>query len=126
MGTTTYTTTLDLFYCSQCGVPFGLEANFEHRARSKRTTFYCPNGHSQWFPGQTDSARRKDAERRERATRELLAAEERSHRTTRGHVTRKKKDLEKVRAGVCPVDGCHRHFENLERHIASKHPSYTP
>lgn len=124
MSTRVYTTTLHLFFCCDCGVPFGLEANFEERMREQRTTFFCPNGHSQWFPGRTEKQRRIEAERREQATRDLLRHEERRAATLKGHVTRKKKQLEQVRAGVCPVEGCHRHFQNLQRHIATKHPGY--
>lgn len=134
MATTTkYTGTLELYYCASCGVPFGLERNYAKRAREERTTWRCPNGHSQWFPGKTDEQLRKEAEakledarRRIAATRELLHAEERSHSATRGHVTRKKRELARAKAGVCPVDGCHRHFQNLGRHMKTKHPDYTP
>jgi hypothetical protein len=55
----------------------------------------------------------------------LLRAEERSHAATKGVVTKQKKKLAKVVGGVCPVDGCHRNFKDVRRHIATRHPNYT-
>lgn len=63
--------------------------------------------------------RREAAERRVQATRDLLYAEERSHAATRGHLTRTKK---RGGHGVCPC--CNRTFQQLARHMKSKHPDY--
>jgi hypothetical protein len=107
-----------------CGIPVGLpESLYDWMQRDSKNSCYCPNGHSFHF-GNTTAEKLREAERRleqerlrTKATRDLLAAEERSHVATRGHLTRVKKRVQK---GVCPH--CNRHFENLERHMHSKHP----
>lgn len=131
MATLTYTGTLRIEQC-WCGIRHAIPEELYIEARDRGQRVYCPLGHV-WVFGNTtqqelEKAQQKlaDERRRVQATRELLAQEERSHAATRGHVTRKKKQLAKVRAGVCPVDGCHRHFTNLDRHIATKHPDYQP
>lgn len=115
--------------CCTCGIAFGMTEDFMHRRRNDHKSFYCPSGHGQHYTGKSDATKLREAERmlgderrRLQATRDLLAAEERSHASTRGHVTRKKKELSRVHAGVCPVEGCRRHFTDLGRHMKTKHP----
>lgn len=109
--------------CYSCGISFAMPSDFKESRLRDRKTFWCPNGHSQHYVGKTDAEKLVEAQRALQATRDILAQEERSHAATRGHLTRAKK---KVKAGVCPAPGCHRHFTNLERHIASKHPGFVP
>lgn len=54
-----------------CGVTFGLTDGFEDRRKEDHKSFYCPNGHSMSYRGETDSARAD----REHARAELKAAE---------------------------------------------------
>lgn len=123
----TYTEKLETTTC-WCGIHLAVPANLlRHAKDDSSNSIYCPLGHKFYF-GETnkerleeETRRRQEAERRARATRELLAAEERSHSATRGHLTRQKR---RVSAGVCPVEGCHRHFQNLDRHMQSKHPEF--
>ena len=49
----------------------------------------------------------------------LLDTEERSHAATRGHLTRAKKQVHRAEHGVCPH--CNRSFQNLARHMQTKH-----
>ena len=88
----------------------------------------CPLGHQWWYTGrnleeEAELARNEAA--RARAQRDQAQA---SARAQRGAATRARNERDRLKAhataGVCPVDGCHRHFTNLERHIASKHPDY--
>ena len=117
--------TLVVEECGECGVLFALPNNLRRRALEDHTRYlWCPNGHSLVFKGKTEAQKlqeRLDAER-ERSGR--LAAERDQTaaclRATRGVVTRMKK---RASAGVCP--GCNRSFENLARHMASKHPDFT-
>jgi hypothetical protein len=109
--------------CYLCGIAFGMPSDYKEVRLRKRDTFYCPNGHGQHYTGKTDAEKLREANERLQATRDLLAAEERSHIATRGHLTRAKK---KIKGGVCPAPGCKRHFTDLERHIASKHPGFSP
>lgn len=110
--------------CITCGVVIGLEASlYDERVRD-HVNFFCPNGHSQHFMGETHEEKlkrelevqRKFAEnankRREWAEQEAKKAKEAE--------TRAKKKLTRVKNGVCPC--CNRSFQNLKRHMATKHP----
>jgi DNA repair exonuclease SbcCD ATPase subunit len=126
MSTMTYAGTLVIDQC-YCGIQHAIPHQLQKQAAEDGKGIYCPLGHK-WFYAETvqqklerEQQARREAEQRIRATRELLHAEERSHAATRGHLTRHRK---RAQAGVCPVQGCKRHFQDLERHIASKHPDY--
>lgn len=119
------TETLESLSCSRCGVLFAFPESMVTNRRADGETFWCPNGHGQVFRETEVMRLRKRLERAESsitAWRDQAEAAERSLRTTRGHLTRARN---KQQAGVCPADGCHRHFENLQRHIATKHPDLT-
>ena len=60
--------------CAKCGVEFGLTDAMEHARREDHAWFYCPNGHSQHFPGRTAEEKRIE---------ELEASWQRTSRTLR-------------------------------------------
>jgi hypothetical protein len=113
--------TLYTIHCAHCHMMFAITRDFEERRRSDRTSFYCPSGHSQWFQGITDKERAKRAEARAQALRDQLDASERSRAALKGVATKMKAKVEKAEAGVCPH--CHRSFQDLRRHMKSKHLS---
>ena len=123
--------------CCNCGVLFAMTKDFKdeklkYRNSPNRKTFYCPNGHPQFYMGETEEQKLK---------RELAQAQkdkdwyERSYKTARqqaehernrangykGHATRISK---RVKNGVCIC--CNRTFADLARHMATKHPTFTP
>lgn len=119
--------------CWKCACEYGIPDELYTAAKaSEKISFYCPYGHSgHYAEGETaeDKLRRErdrlvqrlaqkddeikhQRERAEGAERRLTAA--------RGQVTRIKN---RVSAGVCPC--CNRTFENLARHMHSKHPDYS-
>ena len=108
--------------CVNCGVIYGVDAEFEAARRRDGKTFYCPNGHAMSFT-ETDAMRLKqERERNARLTASLdqsyaaLAEEEKRRRAKEREIARLQK---RIQNGVCTQ--CHRHFANLERHMASKH-----
>lgn len=46
---------LEIHSCPKCGIVYAITENFENRKRQQHDPFYCPNGHSIWFPGKTDT-----------------------------------------------------------------------
>lgn len=133
----TPTVTLVTEECCSCGIVFAMPKDFKQTCLEYREKkpFYCPNGHQQWYTGESDAELlRREKERattlearlraaQARATHEAdqrLAAE-RSARAHRAAHTRTKK---RVAAGVCPC--CKRHFADLGRHMAGQHPDYAP
>jgi hypothetical protein len=119
-------TQLEAVTCAACGVLFAAPEHMIDKRREDGKTFYCPSGHNLVYGSENERlkkelSRAKDRAASERARRDQAEA---SLRATKGVVTKQRKKLEKVVAGVCPVDGCKRHFRDLRRHIATKHPGY--
>ena len=50
-----------------CGITFWTTDHYDDRRRDKHDSFYCPNGHTMSYPGQTDAqklaAEKKEADR---------------------------------------------------------------
>lgn len=113
--------TLNLFVsdCAACGVVFGIPQDLEKRRRSDFKSFYCPNGHDLVFSGKSDEQKLKDAEAREVALRDQLDASIRDAEAARAALLR---DRSRIANGVCPC--CNRSFENVRRHMETKHPEY--
>lgn len=113
--------------CVICGVVFWMTDTLYKARRQDGRTFYCPNGHGMSYTEtEADKLRRErdrlaqQQARLEDNIRELSHALDHEHRRSaayKGQVTRLKT---RANAGLCPC--CNRHFTNLERHIASKHP----
>jgi hypothetical protein len=124
MSTLTHITTLVQTSC-WCGIALAVPQELYNEAQRAGHGIYCPIGHSFVFGNTTEKKLRETQERlaeerrRLTATRDLLHQEERSHSATRGHLTRTKK---RVAHGVCPC--CNRTFQNLGRHMQTKHPDY--
>lgn len=135
MSTQTFTGTLVVQDCCNCGMTFGVPREFDRARHSDKASFCCPRGHWQAYVGKSDEQTAKDekarADRAEqdaawaRARADRLAmerdAEARSARAYRGHVTRLRN---RIANGVCPVQGCRRPFSNVKAHIESQHPEW--
>ena len=120
----TYTETLVVTHC-WCGIALAIPANLKRNARNNGDAIYCPLGHKFSY---RDSFKQQFTREREQhlatkeqylATKDLLKHEERSHAATRGHLTRTK---QRIGHGVCPC--CRRTFQNVARHMQTKHPGY--
>jgi hypothetical protein len=106
--------------CYSCGVLFAMVEDFWEHRQNDRKNFYCPNGHSQaYLSGKTDAQKLRDAEARETALRDQLAAAVRDAEATRVALIR---DRHRFANGVCPC--CDRYFANVHRHVSSQHPDY--
>lgn len=117
--------------CVTCRVPMWIDSETEATLRRTEQEFFCVHGHTQFFPrGPTEAEKlraRLDEERRraERAEQRIAQAnDEAEHernraRAYKGQATRLRN---RAKAGICPC--CNRHFQQLERHIANKHPDF--
>lgn len=127
-------TTLHAVTCATCHMLYAIpDSLYRSAVRYPGETengwkLCCPLGHEWWFTGVDVDQQLRDE--RDRAARERARHDQTRARLTaqRGAATRARNERDRLKrhatAGVCPVDGCHRHFTNLERHIASKHPAY--
>jgi DNA repair exonuclease SbcCD ATPase subunit len=125
--------------CSGCGILYAMPEEFQKERLADKRAFYCPNGHQQNYTGKSETQKLReqlDEERRQRQHAqqqieyEAQLRRQESERADRernrangykGHATRITK---RAKAGVCPC--CNRSFENLRRHMASRHPQFTP
>ena len=109
--------------CGKCGVAFAIPESMRSEKERDGGNWFCPNGHSRVY---RETVTEKLAKERARSAR-LVAERDQldaSLRATRGVVTRKTNELKRVKAGVCPC--CNRSFQNLHRHMETKHPDFDP
>jgi len=113
-----------------CGVTVIMTEQEMRDYRRNHKWWYCHRGHRQVFNGESDveamRRERDEAIERERRAQKAMEWERVNHQhtknslaATKGHVTRQKK---RAAAGVCPC--CNRTFQQLAKHMASKHPGY--
>lgn len=127
MTTTTILTTLVHEECCNCHVVFGMESRHRQRLIDNGKSFYCPSGHEQHYSQSTvqklKSQLEQESARLARERERRLGAEKESEyfRKSRdgmkGALVKAKK---RAVAGVCPC--CTRTFQNVARHMETKHP----
>lgn len=132
--TTTYLITLVPHTCGGCGVVFGMEQQHLQRLKDENGSFYCPNGCSRQFCGETKAQRAERLQRqaeqklqRERQWRDQREARlrdeaEAARRSAAAHKGAHTRTKNRVAKGVCPC--CNRTFQNLQRHMQTQHPEY--
>lgn len=114
--------------CCKCKTQYCFTDEFRRVAleRCEQFTFFCPNGHPQHYvrgESEVDKLRRE----RDRLAQQIAAKndaiehERRRVAAVQGQVTRLKN---RAKAGLCPC--CNRSFQNLARHMTTKHPKFDP
>jgi hypothetical protein len=106
--------------CSECAIRFLVPEAWRKERHADHRNFYCPNGHSQYYPQKSEAEvlrEELDRTRKDLGAR-LSEANERANKAE----SEAKRVRQRVRGGVCPC--CKRNFHALRRHMASKHPEY--
>ena len=110
--------------CCKCGIEMVLPQHYYNSRKVDHATFYCLNGHKQYYPGESDveeaNRLRRNAENDAERHRVRRKSAEKSAAAYRGQVTRIKR---RVGKGVCPC--CNHTFKNLADHMETKHPDYS-
>ena len=110
------TVTIEPMTCGECGVPFGITADFIRERRRDHKTWYCPNGHHRWYPGKAPEEELAETKARlldVRAERDRLADDNLT-------LARKNKTLRsRAKNGVCAF--CKRSFKNVKAHMDTQH-----
>ena len=122
--TITHSLNLSTITCYKCAVVFAIPTEHKERLLRDGGDFYCPNGHVQHY-SETEVMRlqRELTSAKSQALR--LSHEVDTVRTEHAKTSDELKRLEtRVKNGVCPC--CKRSFQNLKRHIKTKHPKYKP
>ncbi len=112
-------------HTGSCSIAYWLPEVFVERRRKNHATFYCPNGHGQLYPQESEEERLR---RELRDARLDAHAEAARARRLEGDLLTKAKEMKlfkrRIKSGTCPH--CRRHFANVERHMNSKHPEQEP
>jgi hypothetical protein len=107
-----------------CGITFAVPEKWMRGRQNDHQNFYCPNGHPRWFPGKSEAEKLRDELSRSKAERERLERERNeAHRKLLAAQKAEKRHKRRISNGVCPC--CTRSFQDLKRHMASKHPEFS-
>jgi hypothetical protein len=111
--------------CCNCGITFGMTQGFKNMRNEDGKSFFCPNGHSQYYTKsiatklkEANSAL-KNAKEDAKWWQEEAEAKAKALSSTKGQLTKVKNRIAK---GVCPC--CNRQFLDLNRHMDNQHPEY--
>lgn len=113
-------TDLQVKECPVCGVSYALPRILDERHQGNGTGWYCPNGDNLVYKDTEAMRLRHQLDQTEahlERTQGNLEGALRQVSAHKGVITKMKK---RSNNGVCQE--CHRHFENLQRHMSSKHP----
>lgn len=113
--------------CSQCGMQFAVAEQWRKERIEDHRTWYCPNGHQRHYPGESSSEKAQRLQREGELKAQAQINEERhlrlvAERELDKAVKAKRKIEKRIAKGVCPC--CNRTFEDLARHMGSKHKDY--
>ena len=107
--------TLETVTCCNCSVVFAMPDYMIKRLQERGGSFYCPNGHSQYY---TKSEVQRLREKLDEQTRAATQMAERAKAAEQ----KMKRMGKRVSVGVCPC--CNRTFQQLARHMKAKHPKF--
>ena len=114
---------MKILECATCGCSFGLTELYEKNRREDHVGFYCPNGHSNVFRGESDADKYKRLMEQAQSRVNSLQVQVESVQRSKDRVERTLKTMKKRAAvGVCPC--CNRTVSQLARHMQSKHKEF--
>ena len=124
---TKFTETVQVTYitetCCSCGVEFAMTQSFFAERQSDKDSFYCPNGHSQSYTGESyrKQIARLEAEKIALQSRIASTKAEAASEIAKAQAATKRM-VKRAAATMCPF--CHRTFATarMQRHLHTKHP----
>jgi hypothetical protein len=126
-ATVTLTATLEIFTCPVCGIHYGVPPNYARQRRMDGKDWHCPNGHQLTFGKSELEIVREELQRERQAldqekarVRDLKEQRDRVQESLAKEKESAKRLKRRIGNGVCPC--CKRSFDNLKRHMATKHP----
>lgn len=115
--------------CYKCGIVFAVPQYFRKTRLDDKQSFWCPNGHPQAYVESEADRLRKQLEEQKRSTEWWKGVAANKDKTIKGQniqIGKVKAKLHRterrIANGVCPC--CHRSFQNVMRHMKTKHPDY--
>lgn len=86
--------------CNSCGVLLWIAKTHNEELCRSHETFYCPNGHTMYYPGETCEAKLERAKREIVNKQYRLDYEKRSNSALKGVITKQRKRLTNNRTQV--------------------------
>lgn len=125
MSTIVLETTLVTETCINCGILFAIPFTYQSELKKDHKSFYCPNGHTQYYPQETEAEKlRKQLENERRTSLEMNRQREQIQRelneAKKAHEKKLKQLKRRAVAGTCEY--CRRTFVNKARHMQTQHP----
>ena len=126
--TETITHTFNVVSCYTCSAYFAITSSLYRRVVTKAEgSVYCPSCGNQTYWGESDEKKKiKQLETELRHKQVQIDREKQQTRIAKDQRDKSRKShskmRERVKNGVCPC--CSRSFENLLRHMKTKHPEY--
>ena len=129
MATIEFVVCYDLISCANCGICFGVDQRWRSQRLNDHRTFFCPNGHDQSYPAKSEAEiARAHAQQIEQKLQAQINEERHAKLAAQKEIEDLKKKQRKMQSrisrGVCTC--CNRTFEDLARHMASKHSNIIP
>ena len=108
-----------------CGHMVWLDEDHVREIKKTKESFYCPRcGNTNYFPAKTEEQKlRAELEHQTKLTQWAKMEAKHSENRRRAEKAAKTRIKNRIAKGVCPC--CNRAFENVQRHMATKHPDYT-
>lgn len=113
--------------CAECKGVFALMDQHIKRLRDSKETFYCPSGHANVYRESTEEKLRKELAAKESQIWQAKRAKELAEADA--ELAKKREELAagetrrlmtRITSGICPC--CNRFFQNVARHMQTKHP----
>ena len=123
MKTISVDVALTVINCGCCGGIYAINERFREKCQEDGKTWSCPYCKVGWGYAKGTNAKLKEEIERQKL--ELAAAQKRERDALaeaehfRKSRDAERKKMDRVKAGVCPC--CNRSFQNLARHMKSKH-----
>lgn len=115
------TLALTVVYCYACSIEYAIPETMEQKLldQRERVNTFCPNGHQWHYAGKSLEEQLREAKAKLVHAQDQRQAAERQAAEQSAEMARLRK---RASAGVCPC--CKRSFQQLARHMKTKHPSY--
>lgn len=127
----TATVQLSQVDCGNCGGSYAISERYRKQMQEDAGTWHCPYCRTCWgyAEGDLDELRKQlelEKKRTEWARQDADRAKaqaQRAEHSRRSEKAAKTRIKNRIAHGVCPC--CKRYFENVERHMKSKHPEFS-
>lgn len=122
----TFSAEFYLEHCFNCGVAFAMPMGFYRERQKDQRSFFCPNGHSQYY---TIGALQQLQNEKNRVERELQAQLNQANharlvaeKAAKKALADKRKVERRIAHGVCPC--CSKAFADMAHHMLTEHKDF--